>query len=320
VGAVNRKLQSLPIVSLDGERYPWRRDQTTIPGVDLYPTEDRAAYAQFREEVFLELSPNGPVEEEIVIRICRLLWRLNHLDIFWKADDASNRYHNGLREFYGDTYSVCRLYEDHSYLEYFLKKFQQEIARLRGEVSEQPKDFGLAPKLTEEIKEFQTKIARCGEEIEDLKRDRGLAAPSTAPDGAGSFDKLLGSIERLNNASGGPMELNSILEKEIGVIHEWMKQTFGRSRMMEIKAQRDREKRDGTPLELAFFATAITVDKYAEELKITEAIEEALARNLRMLQDLKRQKRREWERKNNRNWLLPPYIGTQDKSLKEKFP
>jgi hypothetical protein len=58
----------------------------------LLPGEDRAAFEKLHRELRAELRPDGPLEEDIVANIARLLWRKQNLETFRRAEAARERY------------------------------------------------------------------------------------------------------------------------------------------------------------------------------------------------------------------------------------
>jgi len=54
----------------------------------LFPGEDRNAFEQFRQSVFVELAPKGVLQEQLASQIASLAWRQDNLDIFEKAELA----------------------------------------------------------------------------------------------------------------------------------------------------------------------------------------------------------------------------------------
>jgi hypothetical protein len=64
----------------------------TIPGASIFPTEDAAKYRKFRDMIEEEFMPITLTEKLIVFRIADLLWRLNGLAIFRKAETARKNF------------------------------------------------------------------------------------------------------------------------------------------------------------------------------------------------------------------------------------
>jgi hypothetical protein len=54
----------------------------------LLPGEDMAAFKELHEKIIAELAPVGPLEDDIVATITRLLWRKQNLATFRKAELA----------------------------------------------------------------------------------------------------------------------------------------------------------------------------------------------------------------------------------------
>jgi hypothetical protein len=57
-------------------------------GVAVLPGEDKVAFEKLHQDLIAELHPNGPLEEDIVMTIARLLWRKRHLGIYRLAEAA----------------------------------------------------------------------------------------------------------------------------------------------------------------------------------------------------------------------------------------
>jgi len=58
----------------------------------LLPGEDAAAFKKLHQGVIAELNPNGPLEEETVADIARLVWRKQNLGTFRIAERARQRW------------------------------------------------------------------------------------------------------------------------------------------------------------------------------------------------------------------------------------
>jgi hypothetical protein len=58
----------------------------------LLPGESAAAFNKLCKDVKAELNPTGPLEEDVVAQVARLLWRKQNLAIFSVADRARDRY------------------------------------------------------------------------------------------------------------------------------------------------------------------------------------------------------------------------------------
>ena len=63
-------------------------------GTSVLPGEDAAAFEKLEHDLFDELCPSGPSEEEIVMTIARLIWRKQNLDTYRKAEAARDRVHS----------------------------------------------------------------------------------------------------------------------------------------------------------------------------------------------------------------------------------
>src|SRR6266480_3209426 len=57
----------------------------------LLPGEDPAAFKKLHQDLIADLNPNGPLEEDSVATIARLLWRKQNLGVFRIAERARNR-------------------------------------------------------------------------------------------------------------------------------------------------------------------------------------------------------------------------------------
>jgi hypothetical protein len=60
--------------------------------VGLLPWEDRAAFEKLHRDFVTEFSPTGPLEEDIVLTMTRIVWRKNHMEIVRAGQRAWNRY------------------------------------------------------------------------------------------------------------------------------------------------------------------------------------------------------------------------------------
>ena len=58
----------------------------------LLPGEDPAAFKKLRQDLIADLNPNGPLEEDIVATIARVVWRKQNLETFRIAERARNRW------------------------------------------------------------------------------------------------------------------------------------------------------------------------------------------------------------------------------------
>jgi hypothetical protein len=58
----------------------------------LLPGEDPAAFKKLHQGLIAELTPNGPLEEDIVATIARLVWRKQNLKSFQIAERAQKRW------------------------------------------------------------------------------------------------------------------------------------------------------------------------------------------------------------------------------------
>jgi hypothetical protein len=58
----------------------------------ILPGENRAAFEELHRSVIADLTPDGPLEEDAVETIARLLWRKQNLATFRKAELARKRH------------------------------------------------------------------------------------------------------------------------------------------------------------------------------------------------------------------------------------
>ena len=63
----------------------------TFESTTLLPGEDPAAFEKFHEQLTAELAPAGPLEQDIVGSMARLVWRRQNLATFRTADLARKR-------------------------------------------------------------------------------------------------------------------------------------------------------------------------------------------------------------------------------------
>jgi hypothetical protein len=64
----------------------------------LLPGESPAEFEQLHEDLAEELAPRGPLEEDIVSTLARLLWRKQNRSTFRTAEFARNRLNAIIRE------------------------------------------------------------------------------------------------------------------------------------------------------------------------------------------------------------------------------
>jgi hypothetical protein len=60
-------------------------------GTTLLPGEDRDAFEKLRRDLIAEFGPIGPLEEDIVATMARLLWRKQNLSTYRRAQWAKDR-------------------------------------------------------------------------------------------------------------------------------------------------------------------------------------------------------------------------------------
>src|SRR5262245_46250487 len=58
----------------------------------LLPGENRAAFQKLHQELIVEISPNGPLEDDCVRTLAYLLWRKQNLETLRVADYARQRF------------------------------------------------------------------------------------------------------------------------------------------------------------------------------------------------------------------------------------
>ena len=63
-------------------------------GTTILPGEDEAAFNKLHRDLSVEFAPNGPLEEDIVTTIARLVWRKQNLKIYHSAEKAKERFSN----------------------------------------------------------------------------------------------------------------------------------------------------------------------------------------------------------------------------------
>ena len=54
----------------------------------LLPGEDHAAFEKLHRDLVKELTPKGPLEEDIVATVARLMWRKKNLDSYERTQTA----------------------------------------------------------------------------------------------------------------------------------------------------------------------------------------------------------------------------------------
>jgi hypothetical protein len=102
----------------------------------LLPGEDRTSFEKLHRDVVAEFSPNGPVEEDIILKVASLLWRKKNVQPVRAAGRAWNRYNriesrlrNEMCKKFGYAYTVS------------MTEFAPEVEReLRRVVDEEARD------------------------------------------------------------------------------------------------------------------------------------------------------------------------------------
>jgi hypothetical protein len=61
-------------------------------GTTILPGEDEAAFNKLHHDLSVELAPNGPLEEDIVMAMARLVWRKQNLKIYTLIQTANKRF------------------------------------------------------------------------------------------------------------------------------------------------------------------------------------------------------------------------------------
>ena len=61
-------------------------------GMTLLPGENATAFEKLHADLIAEWSPTGPLEDDIVASLARLIWRKQNLSTYRKADAAKGRF------------------------------------------------------------------------------------------------------------------------------------------------------------------------------------------------------------------------------------
>jgi hypothetical protein len=61
-------------------------------GMTLLPGENATAFKKLHAELIAEWNPTGPLEDDIVASLARLIWRKQNLSTYRKADAAKGRF------------------------------------------------------------------------------------------------------------------------------------------------------------------------------------------------------------------------------------
>ncbi|MGO9047340.1 MAG: hypothetical protein ACLQFW_10690 [Xanthobacteraceae bacterium] len=67
-------------------------------GSTILPGEDESAFSKLYQDLIQELTPSGPLEEEIVMTITRLVWRKQNLKIYDSIQRAEKLFDQRLSE------------------------------------------------------------------------------------------------------------------------------------------------------------------------------------------------------------------------------
>jgi hypothetical protein len=115
----------------------------------VLPGEDPAAFKKLRESVIAEFNPGGPVEEDVVETIVRLMWRKQNLQTYGLADIARARLSEINERLRPDDLRVSYIGEPRS-------REQIRIDKKAAE-AEAKEEFGHAPELIDlrELVEFE---------------------------------------------------------------------------------------------------------------------------------------------------------------------
>ena len=63
-------------------------------GTTILPGEDEAAFDKLHHDLSVEFAPNGPLEEDIVMAMARLVWRKRNLKIYTLIQNAKKRFNS----------------------------------------------------------------------------------------------------------------------------------------------------------------------------------------------------------------------------------
>src|SRR5690242_3592569 len=79
--------------------------------IGLLPGEDRATFEKLRRDLISELSPEGPLANDTVEAIARLVWRKQNLETLRVAESARKRYSAIISKIVPSTQPPFRLLE-----------------------------------------------------------------------------------------------------------------------------------------------------------------------------------------------------------------
>jgi len=156
--------------------------------IGLLPGESRALFTKLRKIVVDELTPNGPVELDIVLTIARLLWRKQNLASFETEKLLNFRYRQILEEEKKSRgYSHSPMFvkgENHAVLEEAFRAAEKQARSELGDWDWDPfrdDDFGTIGRLMKDL-EVMERLDACIEKC--LKRPlmvRGVKSVALAP-------------------------------------------------------------------------------------------------------------------------------------------
>jgi hypothetical protein len=61
-------------------------------GMTILPGEDPAAFEKLHKDLIVEWNPRGPLAKDAVSELAHVMWRKQHIDTFWVAECARNRF------------------------------------------------------------------------------------------------------------------------------------------------------------------------------------------------------------------------------------
>jgi hypothetical protein len=242
-----------------------RAKSSVFWGSALAPTESKAEFDKYHKQLQAERQPEGMEQEECVLRIAELRWRLNHLGLFLEAEKCRFPY----QAFVGEPTLWMAMAK---YSRFIFSEVEREF-KLQEDEAEEQKELGEKAKLGSACDASQT------------------------------------SAEKGESPAGKTAERMSLHEIVVGLTQKRV-EVEQEVRMLlgsEIGDSTDRVEREAATLELAYYADLFTADNFLEKLRVVNAIECAIDRNLVRLRQLKKEARKDAERLNNRSGLLPPY-------------
>jgi len=170
----------------------------------LLPGEDRAAFEKLHLELRAEYRPDGPLEEDTVGDIARLLWRKQNLQTFRIADTARKRYLAILSEMVPSTPRDDCTPPDPAEVE----AAGDAEARARKELGEYYKFVGMWERATPvqmladlDVEErLDAKIDKLFRRLVMLKTFKSLSSSKSLP--SGDLSRTSGDLSRIS----GPKE------------------------------------------------------------------------------------------------------------------